>query len=86
MFLDAAQRFEFITAAVPRRSVSTLLCCAISWAVMWDDPGKTTTGTHLRGAIGGKRTGALRADGTERGAVTGALAPSEELAELRATL
>ena len=41
------------------------------------------TGTHLRGAIGGKRTRALRADGTERRAGVGERALSEELAELR---
>ena len=41
---------------------------------------------HLRGAIGGKRTRALRADDTERRAGVGELALAEELAELRATL
>ena len=29
MFLDSAQRFEVITTSVPRRSVSTFLCCAM---------------------------------------------------------
>ena len=84
LFLESAQRFEVITTSVPRRSVSTFLCCAISRATMGE--GKTRTGTHLRGAIGGKRTGALRADGTERRAGVGERALSEELAELRATL
>ena len=41
---------------------------------------------HLRGAIGGKRTGALRADGTERRAGVGERALSEELAEPGAAL
>ena len=51
-----------------------------------DKSEKTRTGTHLRGAIGGKRTRALRADGTERRAGVGERALSEELAELGAAL
>ena len=43
MFLSA-QRFEVITTSVPRRSVSTFLCCPISRVTVGNDRGETRLG------------------------------------------